>query len=151
MELGCGSFVEIECPRFFFFSFLFNVNGRLFTYSMPGPNLFLFYAPNSEWIKSPQVGFEPAISQLTADRSTTELLRNNRRLDLIKFNSRSQPMANMSSKFPFQLQDLLRSGSVPCLISSGTSKWLYFIIFHPYPNSIHLIYFWCHSHNRCHF
>ena len=56
---------------------------------------------NSEWIKSPQVGFEPTTSQLTADRSTTELLRNNRRLDLIKFNSRSQPMTNMSSKFPF--------------------------------------------------
>lgn len=55
---------------------------------------------NSEWIKSPQVGFEPTTSQLTADRSTTELLRNNRRLDLIKFNSRSQPMTNMSSKFP---------------------------------------------------
>ena len=28
-------------------------------------------------IKSPQVGFEPTTSQLTADRSTTELLRNN--------------------------------------------------------------------------
>ena len=49
---------------------------------------------------SPQVGFEPTTSQLTADRSTTELLRNNRRLDLIEFNSRSQPMTNMSSKFP---------------------------------------------------
>ena len=32
---------------------------------------------NSEWIKSPQVGFEPTTSQLTADRSTTELLRKN--------------------------------------------------------------------------
>lgn len=31
---------------------------------------------NSEWIKSPQVGFEPTTNQLTADRSTTELLRN---------------------------------------------------------------------------
>ena len=55
---------------------------------------------NSEWINSPQVGFEPTTSQLTADRSTTELLRNNGRLDLIEFNSRSQPMTNMSSKFP---------------------------------------------------
>ncbi|CAI0425052.1 unnamed protein product, partial [Linum tenue] len=36
----------------------------------------------------------------SADRSTTELLRNNGRLDLIEFNSRSQPMNNMSSKFP---------------------------------------------------
>jgi hypothetical protein len=27
--------------------------------------------------------------------------------------------------------------SMPLFI--GTSKWLYFIIFHPYPNSIHLI------------
>ncbi|KAK7376238.1 hypothetical protein VNO78_34824 [Psophocarpus tetragonolobus] len=54
----------------------------------------------SESIKSPQVGFEPTTSQLTADRSTTELLRNNGKFDLIEFNSRSQPMTNMSSKFP---------------------------------------------------
>ncbi|KMS94058.1 hypothetical protein BVRB_025220 [Beta vulgaris subsp. vulgaris] len=39
-------------------------------------------------------------NQLTTDRSTTELLRNNKRLDLIEFNSRSQPMTNMSSKLP---------------------------------------------------
>ncbi|PPS02855.1 hypothetical protein GOBAR_AA17807 [Gossypium barbadense] len=45
-------------------------------------------------------GFEPTTSQLTADRSTAELLRNNGRLDLIEFNSRSQPMTNMNSKFP---------------------------------------------------
>uniref|UniRef100_A0A2K1YGU8 Uncharacterized protein n=1 Tax=Populus trichocarpa TaxID=3694 RepID=A0A2K1YGU8_POPTR len=38
--------------------------------------------------------------QLTADRSTTELLRNNGRLDLIEFNSRFQPTTNMSLKFP---------------------------------------------------
>jgi hypothetical protein len=49
--------------------------------------------------EGPQVGFEPTTSQLIADHSTTELLRNNGRLDLIKFNSRSQPMTNMSSKF----------------------------------------------------
>ena len=55
---------------------------------------------NSEWIKSPQVGFEPTTSQLTADRSTTELLRNSGRFYLIEFNSRSQPMTNMNSKFP---------------------------------------------------
>ncbi|KAF1876839.1 hypothetical protein Lal_00033128 [Lupinus albus] len=55
---------------------------------------------NSELIKSPQVGFEPTTSQLTADRSTTELLRNNGKFELIEFNSRSQPMTNMSSKFP---------------------------------------------------
>ena len=54
----------------------------------------------SESIQSPQVGFEPTTNQLTADRSTTELLRNNGRLDLIDFNSRSQPMTNMSSKLP---------------------------------------------------
>jgi hypothetical protein len=54
----------------------------------------------SESIKSPQVGFEPTTSQLTADRSTTELLRNNGKFELIEFNSRSQPMTNMSSKFP---------------------------------------------------
>nr|QJD22343.1 hypothetical chloroplast RF19 [Euphorbia larica] len=45
----------------------------------------------------------------------------------------------MSSKFPSYLPELLRSVFVPCLISYGTSKWLYFIIFHRYPNSIHLI------------
>lgn len=41
---------------------------------------------------SPQVGFEPTTSQLTADRSTTELLRNN---GLKEADSRSldQPMA----------------------------------------------------------
>ncbi|KAF8042306.1 hypothetical protein BT93_A0817 [Corymbia citriodora subsp. variegata] len=42
----------------------------------------------------------PTTSQLTADRSTTELLRNNGRFDLIEFNSRSQLITNMSSKFP---------------------------------------------------
>ncbi|KAD4887875.1 hypothetical protein E3N88_19946 [Mikania micrantha] len=50
--------------------------------------------------KSPQVGFEPTTNRLTADRSTTELLRNNGRFDLIEFHSRSQPMTNMSSKLP---------------------------------------------------
>ena len=53
---------------------------------------------NSEWIKSPQVGFEPTTSQLTADRSTTELLRNKGRFDLLEFNSRSQPVNNMRPK-----------------------------------------------------
>ncbi|KAD5802453.1 hypothetical protein E3N88_13813 [Mikania micrantha] len=52
--------------------------------------------------KSPQVGFEPTTNRLTADRSTTELLRNNGRFDLIEFHSRSQPMTNMSSKLPSQ-------------------------------------------------
>ncbi|PIN09566.1 hypothetical protein CDL12_17852 [Handroanthus impetiginosus] len=46
------------------------------------------------------VGFEPTTNQLTADRSIVELLRNNRILDLIKFNSHSQPMTNMSSNPP---------------------------------------------------
>ena len=50
--------------------------------------------------KSPQVGFEPTTNRLTADRSTTELLRNNGRFYLIEFHSRSQPMTNMSSKLP---------------------------------------------------
>jgi hypothetical protein len=35
----------------------------------------ILYSYIKEWIKSPQVGFEPTTSQLTADRSTTELLR----------------------------------------------------------------------------
>ncbi|PIN16259.1 hypothetical protein CDL12_11090 [Handroanthus impetiginosus] len=47
-----------------------------------------------------QIEFEPTTNRLTADRSTTELLRNNGRLDLIQFNSRSQPMTNMSSNPP---------------------------------------------------
>lgn len=44
MELGCGSFVEMEWPYFFF---LFIVNEETLTYSMPNPNqhIFLFYAP----------------------------------------------------------------------------------------------------------
>ena len=37
-------------------------------------------------------------SQLTADRSTTKLLRNKGGFDLLEFNSRSQPMNNMSPK-----------------------------------------------------
>jgi hypothetical protein len=45
-----------------------------------------------------QVGFEPTTSQLTADRSTTELLRNKGRFDLLEFNSHSQPVNNMSPK-----------------------------------------------------
>ena len=54
----------------------------------------------SESIQSPQVAFAPTTSQLTADRSTTKLLRNNGKFDLIEFNSRSQPMTNRNSKFP---------------------------------------------------
>lgn len=44
MELGCGSFVEMEWPYFFF---LFIVNGGIIKYSIPDPNqhIFLFYAP----------------------------------------------------------------------------------------------------------
>ncbi|KAL5140948.1 Sucrose synthase 2 [Glycine soja] len=45
-------------------------------------------------------GFEPTTNQLTVDRSTTELLKNNGKFELIEFNSRSQSMINMSSKFP---------------------------------------------------
>ncbi|KAD5960619.1 hypothetical protein E3N88_12091 [Mikania micrantha] len=56
--------------------------------------------------KSPQVGFEPTTNRLTADHSTTELLRNNGRFDLIEFHSRSQPMTNMSSKLPSTLLSL---------------------------------------------
>ena len=77
--------------------------GNLFpTLNRQSEPFFLFYSEfvNSEWIKSPQVGFEPTTNRLTADRSTTELLRNNGRLDLIEFNSHSQPMTNMSSNIP---------------------------------------------------
>ena len=56
------------------------------------------YSYIKEWIKSPQVGFEPTTSQLTADHSTTELLRNKGRFDLLEFNSHSQPVNNMSPK-----------------------------------------------------
>ncbi|RZB90545.1 Sucrose synthase 2 [Glycine soja] len=45
-------------------------------------------------------GFEPTTNLLTVDCSTTELLRNNGKFELIEFNSRSQSMINMSSKFP---------------------------------------------------
>ena len=39
MELGCGSFVEMGWPYFFF---LFIVNGRIITHSMPGPSAYFF-------------------------------------------------------------------------------------------------------------
>ena len=42
MELGCGSFVEME---WLFFFYLFIVNGEIITHSMPRPRIFLFYAP----------------------------------------------------------------------------------------------------------
>lgn len=55
---------------------------------------------NSKWMESPRVGFEPMTSQLIADRSTTELLRNHRRLSQsVHF---VQPKTNMSLKFPVQ-------------------------------------------------
>ena len=37
-----------------------------------------FELPPKEEKRSPQVGFEPTTNRLTADRSTTELLRKNR-------------------------------------------------------------------------
>ncbi|OMP07296.1 hypothetical protein COLO4_07468 [Corchorus olitorius] len=66
-------------------------------------------SPNTALVEFSQDGFEPTTSQLTADRSTTELLRNNGRLDLIEFNSRSQPMTNMNSKFPSSKNTLITS------------------------------------------
>lgn len=44
MELGCGSFVEME---WLFFFYLFIVDGGIITHSMPRPRqrIFLFYAP----------------------------------------------------------------------------------------------------------
>lgn len=53
---------------------------------------FYFKLKNSEQIKSFQLGFKLTTSQLTTDRFTTKLLRNNRRFNLIEFNSHSQPM-----------------------------------------------------------
>ena len=41
MELGCGSFIEMEC----LFIFLFIINGGIITHSMPDQHIFLFYAP----------------------------------------------------------------------------------------------------------
>ncbi|KAG5070520.1 hypothetical protein JHK85_002897 [Glycine max] len=90
---------------------IFPSGGRKIMIGLADPKLWNFpglwnkgvsrtYTEISESIKSPQVGFEPTTSQLTADRSTTELLRNNGKFELIEFNSRSQPMTNMSSKFP---------------------------------------------------
>ena len=51
MELGCGSFVEMEWP----FYLLFIVNDRSITHSMPVPHqrIFLFYAP----VTLPQPGW----------------------------------------------------------------------------------------------
>ncbi|WVZ26747.1 hypothetical protein V8G54_000003 (mitochondrion) [Vigna mungo] len=69
----------------------------------------------SESIQSPQVGFEPTTSQLTADRSTTELLRNNGKFDLIEFNSRSQPMTNRNSKFPSRNRE-----------ENSSNNWVYY-------------------------
>lgn len=40
MELGCGSFVEMEWPYSFYL--LFIVNGRIITHSMPGPLAYFF-------------------------------------------------------------------------------------------------------------
>lgn len=45
MELGCGSFVEMEWLFFFSFYLLFIVNGGIITHSMPDQRIFLFYAP----------------------------------------------------------------------------------------------------------
>ncbi|WVY89108.1 hypothetical protein V8G54_037960 (chloroplast) [Vigna mungo] len=73
----------------------------------------------SESIQSPQVGFEPTTSQLTADRSTTELLRNNGKFDLIEFNSRSQPMTNRNSKFP----SLVEEGTEK---KNSSNNWVYY-------------------------
>lgn len=55
---------------------------------------------NPEGKKSPQVGFEPTTNRLTADRSTTELLRNNGKFYLIEFHPFSQPITNIRPKFP---------------------------------------------------
>ncbi|KAJ8422296.1 hypothetical protein Cgig2_028257 [Carnegiea gigantea] len=56
--------------------------------------------------------FETTTNQLTTDRSTTELLRNNGRKYLIEFNSRSQPMTNMSSKLPSLYYGFLTTFSI---------------------------------------
>lgn len=39
MELGCGSFVEVEWPYFFFLPI---VNDRIITHSMPDPSAYFF-------------------------------------------------------------------------------------------------------------
>jgi hypothetical protein len=46
-------------------------------------------------------------SQLTVDRSTTELLRNMGRFNLLEFNSRSQPVNNMSLKLLFRKCEIM--------------------------------------------
>lgn len=45
MELGCGSFVEMEWLFFLSFYLLFIANGGIITQSMPGRRILLFYAP----------------------------------------------------------------------------------------------------------
>ena len=70
---------EIECNR------NRNKDSKRVTYSTPKgqskPFNSILYSYIKEWIKSPQVGFEPTTNQLTADRSTTELLRKNELLN----------------------------------------------------------------------
>ena len=59
MELGCGSFVEMEWPYFFF---LFIVNGRIITHSMPGPSAYFFLRP----VTLPQPGNSRASTSISS-------------------------------------------------------------------------------------
>jgi hypothetical protein len=49
-------------------------------------------------IEYPKLDIDEEFQEDGADRSTTELLRNKGRFDLLEFNSRSQPVNNMSPK-----------------------------------------------------
>ena len=80
------SFFSLRIERTqFFYTRVRNQNQQLATFDVPrffpfrnsgeGQGLLGQKSKNSH--HSPQVGFEPTTSQLTADRSTTELLRNN--------------------------------------------------------------------------
>ena len=72
-------------------------------------------------LTSPQVGFEPTTSQLTADRSTTELLRN-RRLDLIESIPVLNPTHSVIEASFVTPRRFYLIVSFPMLISLGNSN-----------------------------
>ena len=80
---------------------------------------------------APQVGFEPTTDRLTADSSTTELLRNNYYY-FLNFNSatvRQKPRAFVAKRIPcgtirFSTTELLRNNNILLsLLYNGGPKW----------------------------
>lgn len=71
MELGCGSFVEMEWP----FSLLFIVNERSITHSMPVPHQRIFFVLRARNSSSARMGqnsrASTSISSITKTRSSS--------------------------------------------------------------------------------